>query len=45
MYKMPSSVDNTDEKWFNNMDEDCIHLWNPVVTALQSLLQNPQNGK
>ena len=33
------------EMWFNDIDEDCAKLWNSVVVALHSLLQNPQNGK
>ena len=31
--------------WFNDIDEDCAKLWNSVVVALHSLLQNPQNGE
>lgn len=42
---MPSSLDTSDEKWFDNMEKGCIKLWNAVVVALQSLLQNPQNGE
>ena len=31
--------------WFNDIDEDSAKLWNSVVVALHSLLQNPQNGE
>lgn len=33
------------EVWFNDIDEDCAKLWNSVVVALHSLLQNSQNGE
>ena len=44
MHKEPSFIANADE-WFGNMDESSIQLWKTVIVALQSLLQNPQNGK
>lgn len=44
MHKEPSFIANADE-WFSNMDESSIQLWKTVIVALQSLLQNPQNGK
>ena len=44
MHKEPSFIANADE-WFSNMDESSIQLWKTVTVALQSLLQNPQNGK
>lgn len=42
--KFPSSSHKS-EKWFNDIDEDWAKLWNSVVVALHSLLQNPQNGE
>lgn len=44
MHKEPSFIANADE-WFSNIDESSIQLWKTVIVALQSLLQNPQNGK
>ncbi|XP_020616593.1 telomere repeats-binding bouquet formation protein 1-like [Orbicella faveolata] len=43
IYKLSSSCDDTSERWFNNIEENCLHLWSAVVVALHSLLQNPQN--
>lgn len=44
MHKEPSFIANAD-KWFSNMDESSIQIWKTVIVTLQSLLQNPQNGK
>lgn len=44
VHKSPSSS-HMSEMWFNDIDEDCAKLWNSVVVALYSLLQNPQNGE
>ncbi|KAM7435376.1 bouquet formation protein 1 [Porites harrisoni] len=44
VHKSPSSS-HMSEVWFNDIDEDCAKLWNSVVVALHSLLQNPQNAQ
>ncbi|XP_073240310.1 telomere repeats-binding bouquet formation protein 1-like [Porites lutea] len=44
VHKFPSSSHKS-EKWFNDIDEDWAKLWNSVVVALHSLLQNPQNAQ
>lgn len=44
VHKSPSSS-HMSEMWFNDIDEDCAKLWNSVVVALHSLLQNPQNAQ
>ena len=45
MHKLSTSCDDSSEQWFNNIEEHCLQLWSAVVVALQSLLQNPQNGE
>ncbi|KAL9984274.1 hypothetical protein ACROYT_G006549 [Oculina patagonica] len=45
IYKLSSSGEDSSEKWFNNIEENCLQLWSAVVVALHSLLQNPQNAQ